>query len=297
MSSKGDVFGKSLTSVTRIFQIAAVQFFTLTNSKENKEFGHKGTKVAKKFVLIFLSYTSVVTVAAIILASRKLRADETMIQKVNNSLTGAVWVFELIYYFGVTTKTKLIYRKFEYISKIFAQRLKIDCDWIGFSRRSKKHFMKFYLISLMFASMIFVLMYIYQLSRIWYLLLVYLFYIIASPTILNFIFFIRLLNHNFQLMKKVLERLNNLKGESEAPVPVVRSITFRSANNIFSTIAMVKDIYGKLIEVADLINSVSAPIAIASFFIIVVGNSLAGYRCFLFLKGDVYFGEVLCKFV
>lgn len=298
MSSTADVFGKSFTSATRIFQIFGLQSFTLSNAKGNSKFTHNGSKTSTVFLLVLFVNLTVLTVTAAVMVTINRASGESVALRVPSILRLAAVAISMIHSFCVTSKTKLIYRKSEEIFKIFEQELKFDSDSIGFSRKSKRHFVKLFLLFLIYDIMLFIFVCIYVPSDPWYLIyFVFLPNVFTNVTVLKAIFSIRLLNHNIELMRKVLERLNGPCSNDEKFIPFVKSVRYRSLSDIYPTIAIVKDIYETITEVNDLINSICAPIISGFLLMAIVTNSLAGYRCFLFLKHDVTFDVVGSKLI
>lgn len=257
MAWSSDSFGESLSSATRILQLFGHQFFTLNVSKGKEEFSHRGSKISIKFLVILI--LNVLFLLAICAWAIFVTSTDKLIVQAGSALGVSMLIITcllMIHSYKVTPKARIVFRHCEAIAKTFEQKLKIDCDWIGFSRKFKRFCVTFHLLMAACDVLYVTSVIIYYPSLTFYMIPCYIIpVVICRISILKVLFLIRLLNHNLELMTKALARMSEKRDRENS----AGARTFVRSSEVYSTVAVLKEIYGTLTEVTEMINTINAP--------------------------------------
>lgn len=287
MLNTREIFAKSLSQATLIFRIFGLQYFTLTDSSKRKDFCHQGNHIPAKFKINFLFILAFISLQAAYLIYKFELMKSTEIKDINVRSVVVVQqyvhvsimiflVISLVHSYLVTPKTKLVFRHCEEIANIFEKSLAFHSDYDAFRRKFRKIYLTRLLVFTIASLVLILFLAVYRTELIVFVIFFELVpYAVIEVNLMRFIFFITLVNHNIQRMKLFLE---HLKGPR---VINLTSMTFLKTSDFGQKIESLKDIYGLCWEMTRLINSISGPSIAVLLFLIVFGNTIAGYKIFL----------------
>lgn len=286
-------FNKSLSSATLIFRIFGAQYFTIDS--KNDAFNYQDSGVSWKFKIYFavilIGLSAQTGILTWLLLSKADKDDEKAREAAAMDTAGHVFmmVFLLLtvtHAYMSTSKVKEIFAHSQEIAHIFESSLAMDSDYDGFETTFEKFCIKFLIVITACTLFLIGFTYLYWPQELLNLIVFQILpYAFIEVTVLRFIFFIMLVNHNSQKIKEFFEIKIAEKNQS--------LINFGALQNMeFQKIIAVKEIYGLLRNMTRLINQVSGP-SISIFFIsLVLADTLGGYMIFLYIKDVVPVEEI-----
>jgi hypothetical protein len=311
MWNKTSNFRLELTKVSKIFRLFGLQYFTLTDeSKVN----HRGSETSKKFKLNFCLVLAVAFVStAFKTVCYKLKRQHQMsesllnentesgalVEEINKLITVCLLFSSLTHAYCTTSTAKRIFKLCEDINDVFQNNLNLEVDYTRFSSHFKK--VLFCSVGLLSTStlMMAIVTYLDDELNLLFLLLDFSSYFFMFINLLRLVFFVMLVNFNFQNVSRCLKQVENLNQSSSFIGVGLRLKSFALLNEKDSTskvFVSLKRIHKNLWDMTELINQVSGPSISILTILSILGNTLGGYRIFLYTKGEVNLVEACRKF-
>lgn len=272
----------SLSSTTRVFQIFGLQFFTLDNSTENRKFNHRGESISTKFKFLFCCQIALLLLLLGAFVSLSECDGELKVDKIIK-IGGCVIVgLSIIQSFITTSKVKSIFRLHEDVGELFRRRLSLDDESSALSKNFSKLLCTFNVVQVFIITTALGSSFLFHGSSALYVAafkscIRY----IAGVNLLRVVFYTRLVGDNISLMRKAIAKFH---GNAKLEKVPRENLTFKFTS--------LKEIYGKVWEMTDLINDVSGPVLVYMIVYVVVGSAVNGMKAYSIIKSDGFQGAI-----
>lgn len=290
---KIDDFEELLTKSTRLFQVFGLQFFTLNNLRSSKDAAPRFSLLFKISLLVNILYH----IATIVLIITFDLLDNNIKQGKAFQIGSAVILIIFVVHSLLTTeKLKSIFILSYKAGQIFEKSLKVDNEIHEFCNKFQKVIMKFKVIIVVL--WVTATVQIYLNKQPLFLLAAFIqqfagFQITVS--VIRFVFFVRLVDHNLVLMKLSVQRMtfdSRVQRELINRSPFKRIVKFTKHNHLSS----LKQIYSVILEMADLINDVSGPILMYCLILTIFVSSVNGLKLYYITQSDLPVEAAIGKF-
>lgn len=292
MFGGNESFEKAFSKASRLFQCSGLQFFPITSS--GKRFGYQESGVSTKFKILFAVLTFVLMVFAGIWIFLVLTATGKSKNSFENKWMLLRIIFPiafeilLLHSYLKTQKTKQIFRKSAEISNLIKRNFNINIDHGKFGENFMKLVAKTIIFFTIGSISVLISISVFESKSYVFVAALYIVfpYFVMHIFYLRFIFFIMVVLHNIQNMKMALECLHDskkLENHFDALNFCVKPAVKMKIN--YCAIASLKEVYGIIWEVSELVNELSGPSLIGLLFTTIMSNTSAGLKIYLASKG------------
>lgn len=288
-------FVLSLSNGTILFRIFGLQYFKINIEK------FQDNQVSRNFKFYFVSVLTILTaqtgLLTWVLISSAISSDKnvrqaTILGEITHIGMFVFLLFSVIHAYIETAMVKKILSYSLEIAKIIENSLTLESDYEGFNKKFNKLLTIFGTILGISEMLLLIFTYIYNWDEMFAVIIFETVpYTFVQVIILRFIFFVMLTNHNIGRIRKFFEL--KIKQGTLIKFYNKKQVNFTPfVNNDLEKILSVKRIYAIIWKMTRLINKVSGPSISVFLFLVVGGNSLAGYMIFLGTKGVVPFKDL-----
>lgn len=259
------------------FQMFGHQFFSFDSSEKNREFSHRGEKISVKFKVTFCCQIALLLISTgVLLYFHESISELKFYKQLSAILLSEVW---LVLSFISTSKVKSVFRLHEDIEDIFRKGLGFDEKRFVFHRNFNKLFWihcAIVVITIVAEFRVFFL----NADRyaLFYAASNSLRVLIKAHIFLRFLFYTRLIHYNVALVQEAVV------GLSPGQEVLLYNDGSSEGAEAFLKFTSLKEIYGKIWKMTDLINDIKGPVLI---ILIIFGFTLSafdGLKAFTFLK-------------
>ena len=289
MLDRIELFQRAFTNVTIFFRVFGLQFFTLTNSKDNRKCNHHGNEISTRNKISFAITLFILVAALGLYICYFFDESEIMVWKVTDCVCMVIIIFAIIQSYTSTPKAKKVFLYSEQIVRIFEESLEWKSDSVKHAASFKSFFLKSAITLLILLFVFSSLIYFLDYSRVKFIFVSTYLNIMILLIFLRFVLYISLVEVNLENIKKYFESISEYQNFKKHVVHVA-GFQYRSKKISIDCYSALKEIYGLCWEIATFANQINGFFVVVTLIYTVIYNSVSGYVLYLFFSNKISFG-------